>query len=134
MAFGRPSKYDPDFCEQVIELGRQGKSKTYMAGALGVNKDTLYEWEKQHKDFSDALTHAMVLSQQWWEDAGQSGLFLDKFNAAVYNKQMAVRFPDEHREVTKTELKAEITARNITDVSDEQLAIVATTGSAGTAE
>lgn len=129
MAFGRPTLYDPAMCEQVVELGKQGKSKTYIAGSLGIAKDTLYRWEKDHPDFSDALSRAMVLSQMWWEEAGQNGMFLDKFNAAVYNKQMSVRFPDEHREVTKTEVKADITARNITDLSDDQLATLATTGS-----
>lgn len=134
MPGGRPTLYDPAMCETVIELGKQGKSKTYMAGALGINKDTLYAWEKQHPEFSDALTRAMIFSQQWWEDAGQSGLYLDKFNAAVYNKQMSVRFPDDHREVTKSEIKADITARYKTELTDEQLASLATGSSAGITE
>lgn len=100
MAGGRPSKYDPAVCEQVLAWGAEGKSKTWMAAKLGVNKDTLYEWERTHQAFSDALSRAMALSQMWWEDAGQSGLYIQGFNAGVYNKQMSNRFPDEHRETS----------------------------------
>ena len=42
---GRPSTYNPEFCERVIEYGKQGKSITWMAAELGVHKDSLYEWQ-----------------------------------------------------------------------------------------
>lgn len=100
MAMGRPSKYDPSMCEKVIEWGKQGKSKTWMAAELGISKQRIYDWEEQHEEFRDAITRAMALSQQWWEDAGQSGLYVQGFNAGVYNKQMSNRFPDEHRETS----------------------------------
>lgn len=100
MAGGRPTKYDQAMCEKVIEWGKQGKSKTWMAAELGISKQRIYDWEEAHEEFRDAITRAMALSQQWWEDAGQSGLYVQGFNAGVYNKQMSNRFPDEHRETS----------------------------------
>ena len=101
---GRPRDYRPEYCEQVIELGRLGKSVVQMACALDVHKDTLYEWVKVHPDFSDALTRAKQLSQDWWETKGQDGLTTPGFNASLWSRSMAARFPDDYTERQKREL------------------------------
>lgn len=93
--FGRPTDYRPEFCEKVIEWGKLGKSKAWMAAELGVSKQSMYEWEGVHPDFSEALARAITLSQQWWEDAGQRGMEANLFNSAVWAKNMAARFRDE---------------------------------------
>lgn len=92
----------------VIEFGKAGKSRTWIATELGVHKDTLYEWQKQHPAFSDALARAKQWEQRWWEDKGQSGMEQMGFNASVWNRSMAARFPDDWREQTenKTTLDA----------------------------
>lgn len=59
MPVGRPSDYDPAFCAQAIEFMGQGFSKTAFAGHIGVNPDTLYEWAKVHREFSDAIKTAV---------------------------------------------------------------------------
>lgn len=100
---GRPTDYDPAFCDQVIELGKQGKSKTYMAAQLGVVRNTLDNWAQTHPEFLNAMTHALQLSQAWWEDAGQSGLTADRFNGSVWSRSMAARFPEDWRETTRQE-------------------------------
>lgn len=66
-----------------------------MAAELGQAKQTLYNWMKVHADFMDAINRALTLSQQWWEDAGQTGMIADKFNSSVWQKNMAARFRDE---------------------------------------
>lgn len=99
----RPSEYDATFCEQVIDLGKQGKSKAYIAAKLGVARQTLENWAKQHTEFLDALTRAMALSQAWWEDAGQKGMTADKFNSSVWSRSMAARFPEDWRENNRHE-------------------------------
>jgi len=95
---GRPSKYREEFCERVIELGQGGASVVEMAHALGVVKQTLYDWEKEHPAFLDALTRAREASQVWWEAAGRIGLTADKFNASVWSRSMAARFPNDWSE------------------------------------
>lgn len=52
---GRPTKYDPAFCERVIEEMGKGYSFTAFCGAIGIAKDTGYNWVKQHNGFSDAV-------------------------------------------------------------------------------
>lgn len=94
----RPSKYKAEFCESVIEWGRQGKSRTWMAAKLEISRECIYEWERQHPDFSDALKRAKALEQMWWEDAGQDGMTGEKFNTGVWARSMGCRFPDDWRE------------------------------------
>lgn len=100
---GRPTDYDPAHCKKVIEWGKAGKSRTWMAAELGVTRECVYNWMREHPEFSDAMAHALLLSQQWWEDAGQVGMVSDKFNNGVWSRSMAARFPEEWREVTRQE-------------------------------
>ena len=101
---GRPTEYLPEYCERVIELGKLGKSLTQMACELDVHRDTLYEWARAHPAFSDALTRARQWSQTWWEDKGQAGLDTSGFNASLWSRSMAARFPDDYTERKQTEL------------------------------
>ena len=100
MKVGRPTDYDPDYCEQVLAWGKLGKSRAWMAAELSVCKQTLVNWENAHPAFLAALSRASVLSQQWWEDAGQVGMVSDKFNNEVWTKSMSCRFPDDWRDKT----------------------------------
>lgn len=95
---GRPSKYDPAYCERVIELGKEGKSLVQIAVALDMPKSTLQSWADQHIEFSAALTRAKQCEQAWWENKGQEGLTADKFNSAVWSKSMSARFREDYTE------------------------------------
>lgn len=104
MAGGRPTDYDPAYCDKVREWGRLGKSKAWMAAELGVVRNTIDNWADTHPEFLSAFTHAMELSQQWWEDAGQVGMVENAINASIWSRSMAARFPADWREVKGTEL------------------------------
>ena len=94
----RPTKYDPSYCEKVIEWGKAGKSRTWIASELDITRECLYEWTRVHPSFSDALTRAKIHEQRFWEDAGQVGMTADKFNSSVWAKNMSCRFPSEWRD------------------------------------
>lgn len=96
MPAGRPSSYDPAYCEKVVELGKDGKSPTQIAVSLGVPRTTMLSWADQHLEFSTALTRAKECEQAWWEDQGQKGLTADKFNSAVWAKSVSARFRDDY--------------------------------------
>jgi len=64
---GRPSKYDPAFCDKVIELMRGGVSFAAVAGALGVSRQTIYEWAEAHPEFSYTKSVGKAASQLFWE-------------------------------------------------------------------
>ena len=100
----RPTDYDPSYCDTAVEAGRQGKSLTWIATELDTTRQTLHNWMAAHPEFLDAITHAKQLSQRWWEDKGQEGMEKPGFNASVWSRSMAARFPDDWREVKGTEL------------------------------
>ena len=108
MPAGRPTDYRPEYCEAVIEYGRMGKSIAWMASELSVAKSTLQLWEKDIPEFSVAMTQARALSQRWWEDAGQDNMLMTPgqgtFNASVWSRSMAARFPEDWRENKGVEL------------------------------
>lgn len=104
MTAGRPSDYDESYCEKVIEFGEQGKSITWMAAELGVARQTIHNWAASHPEFLDALDRAMAKSQQWWEDSGQTNMMGQGFNASVWSKSMAARFPEDWRDNSKQEI------------------------------
>lgn len=101
---GRPTEYRQEYCEQIIEYGRQGKSLAWMASELGVSKPTVQNWMAAHPAFLAAMEEARALSQRWWEDAGQNGMVAPGFNASIWSRSMAARFPDDWREQKGVEL------------------------------
>jgi hypothetical protein len=95
---GRPTLYKPEFCEQVIELGKQGKSITQIAAKLDVDKATVLRWKDEKEDFSTAMSRALTFSQEWWEDQAQVGLTDRNFNAAIWHKSVVSRFREDYAE------------------------------------
>lgn len=105
---GRPSEYDPVYCEKVIECGRQGMSVAEVCGEWGIAKQTFYNWQKEFEEFLDATTRARDLSQSWWEKHGRTNLFTEKFNTTLWIKNMHNRFRDDWYESNKSENKTEL--------------------------
>lgn len=100
---GAPTKYDPEYCKSVIEYGKQGLSKAQMAAKLEVHRDTIHEWEKQHKEFSDAIKKAVTFAQSIWEERFAKGALGDGEEGQQMNPTMMIflmknRFPDDWRE------------------------------------
>lgn len=96
---GRPSLYRPEYCERVLEFGREGMSVVEMAAEIGVSRNSLEErWPAAHEEFREAFARARELSQAWWERQGRVGLTAERFNAQVYSRSMAARFPKDWRE------------------------------------
>ena len=105
---GRPSLYDPAYCEKVVELGRIGKSVEQISALLNVSLRTMYSWRDAHEEFLHALDDAKTYEQAWWEE--QAAAYMvenkesDRLNASLWSRSMAARFPKKYRESTKTEI------------------------------
>lgn len=100
---GRPSKYDPSYCDLVLDtVGTKGKSVTQFARDLRVNRSTIYEWQNQHPDFSDALSRAKEWSEATWMDRLEGMMMTRDVNAPLVKLYLANRFgwhdkPEEER-------------------------------------
>lgn len=99
MPAGRPTKYKPEYCERVVELGKQGMSVVEMACDIGVARATLEaNWPAEHPEFLEAFARAREESQAWWEKTGREGMQAKSIDAAIYSRSMSARFPKDWSE------------------------------------
>jgi hypothetical protein len=98
MPAGRPSKYDPSYCDVVVDLGKQGKSIAQMCAHFDIARSTIDKWAEDHAEFSEALSRARVHSQAWWEETGVTGMTADKFNSQIWVKTVQARFREDYTE------------------------------------
>ena len=102
MKAGRPTKYDPKFVDEVykyfdiephfetpvLETRKDGSTKESIkfipsdlptkagfAKSIKVCRDTLYAWEKEHKEFAEALKFAEVCQEHILIQNGLKGLY-----------------------------------------------------------
>lgn len=67
---GRPSKYKPEYCQMLIDHMSQGLSFESFAAVINISRDTLFEWSKEHDDFSYSKKIAFDNCQLFWEKLG----------------------------------------------------------------
>ena len=105
---GRPTLYKPEYCEEVVALGKLGKSIEQICANLNTPVRTLYEWRDRFPEFSQALEDAKSYEQAWWEDQAYSYMVETKegprLNATLWSRSMAARFPKKYREQVKQEI------------------------------
>ena len=104
---GRPTKYDPDFCQIAVDAMAKGFSKEAVAGHLQISKDTLYAWIKLYPDFSYAIKEGLELSRMFWENLGIEHVTHTKaskqLNSTVWLFNMKNRFNWADKIETKNE-------------------------------
>lgn len=109
---GRPTKYDPSYCERVIQLGADGNSKEAIAVELGITWKTLNNWADEHPAFLLALEEAKNREMVWFEKLAKSHMIEspggNRLNTALWGRSVAARFPNKYRENNKLE----VTGRN----------------------
>jgi transposase len=101
---GRPTKYRPEFCDEVIGLGEKGKSIAQIASHFDVDKASIYRWSEEHEAFRTALARARAHAQTWWENAAQQNVGNKNFNAQIWLKSVASRFREDYTDKQVTEL------------------------------
>ena len=97
---GRPTDYDAtivpltleyiDKCQDEIYIfqkasgktdGFEEKIRTHLPSVAGlalhldISRDTVYEWEKKHREFADTLTRIRAMQEQALLDGGLSGRY-----------------------------------------------------------
>lgn len=99
---GRPTKYDPAYCEKLVDHMAAGFSFESFAGTVGVTRSTLYEWESKQAAFSDAKQRGVEKCRVFWEAFGVRNLLNSKggagLNTGLWIFNMKNRFPAEWRE------------------------------------
>lgn len=126
---GRPSEYRPEYCEAVIEYMGQGYSLTAFAGSIRVARDTVYEWVKAHREFSDAVSRARGARVA----ALETKLLRSRKGAETSASIFALKNADpvEWRDVKHTEHKHSVAVETLTDAQLFAIASGVSPGDAG---
>ena len=115
---GAPTKYDPKFCQMVIDHMSDGLSLESFAGVIDVHKGTLYDWRLAHQDFSDAVKRGVDKCRFFWEKLGIDGIHNESWeggskslNSTVWKFNMQNRFSwaDKSENKNTTTHKGEVT-------------------------
>ena len=140
MPAGRPTDYNPEYCDQIIEYFKKPpfhteykreyfnngeiKSETPIlianefptfqgfADEIGVHFDTLREWVKVHKEFSESYAHAKALQEKIWLINGLQNLYNSQFaqffgkNCLGYKDQQEITVNDQ--QMSDEEIKSRV--------------------------
>lgn len=69
----RPTKYDPAYCDAVVEHCATGASLTSFAAEIDVARSTINEWMEANPEFSEAVKRAKAKCAAWWEKNARDG-------------------------------------------------------------
>lgn len=128
--FGAPSKYEPKFCDMLVEHMGKGYSFESFAGHLLVTRATLYTWLEAHPDFSDAKHKGMEANRLKWEGISLNNAETNKGNSNGIRFNMINRFRGEWTDshaVDVTTKGKEVTSSGVdlSKLTDAELRILA---------
>lgn len=69
---GRPTEYDPSFCDKVIAHGKGGNSIWSFGAIINAATSSIYLWKEKHPEFSDACKLSEAHMQMYWENLGKA--------------------------------------------------------------
>lgn len=107
MPAGRPSTYDPAYCEIVLDKMGEGFSKTAVAGFIGIARSTLHEWCDTFPEFSDAVKRGEALRTAKLESDLLTATEGPKVTSRIFALKNAA--PDEWRDKREVEHQGGLT-------------------------
>jgi len=110
MPAGRPTKYKPEYCQQLIDHMSQGLSFESFAANLNTWAGTLYRWEQEFSEFREAKNIGFERCRAFYEKAGVAGMMgkVKNFNQTVWLFNLKNRFPKQWRDRHEIDVHATI--------------------------
>jgi hypothetical protein len=72
MKEGRPTKYDPAYCDAIVAFCADGSSLSSFAASLRVGRSTLTEWSRVHPEFLSAVKAAKAQVAAWYDKTARN--------------------------------------------------------------
>lgn len=127
---GRPTEYEPIYCQMLIDHMADGYSFESFAGKIKKARSSIYKWVDEFPDFSDAKSAGFDANLLFWEQQGIDGLYnqvikdedgmtvTKSINATVWIFNMKNRH--QWRDKSEAEI-AEENDRPLKELSDQEL-------------
>ena len=124
MPAGRPTDYTPELGERILDLMKGGLSLAAAAGECDVHRQRVYEWKDRHPEFADTINLAMVKRQAFLERR----LLTSDVGPVVTSTIFALKNagPEDWRDKREVDFQGEMQHSKAEDLSDEELAKLAT--------
>ena len=100
---GRPSTYDPAYCDQIVEFCQDGSSISSFAASIRVARSTINVWMADNADFSEAVKTAKAAVASWYDKAARKIVIDGGGNATLCIFGLKNFDPDDFRDKTETE-------------------------------
>jgi hypothetical protein len=84
-AGGRPTLYRREMCDRLVEAMAKGLTAEAAAARIGISARSLFNWQKEHAEFLQAIQEGRQRSQLWWEERA-----LAMANGEVGNTQIVM--------------------------------------------
>ena len=123
---GQPTKYKPEYCQQLEKHMGLGYSFEAFASKLDVDRQTLYNWCVMHPEFKEAKDKGTEKSRYRLERNLMRTARTGKGNVIASLFMLKNRFPNEWRDRKEVELQKNDAESGKTLSLDEQLAKVET--------
>lgn len=122
---GRPSKYNPEWCDKIRELAKEGMTKAELMCELNISMGSWQRYEAKHEEFRVAVKDAEMNCLAWWERTTRHGINRGNgFNATIAIFRMKNMFPalyrdrQEHKIESETKLVVEQAKNETADILD----------------
>lgn len=67
---GKPTKYRPEFCDQLPAMFKEGEDVSVILIALDISRDTFYRWIKKYPEFKAAYAMGREYSKAYCTQKG----------------------------------------------------------------
>lgn len=110
---GRPTLYDPAYCDVAEAFLADGYSVAALAGHLRVCVTTVKNWVITHPDFAASVKVGQAGAVYWWEKANRNLAMTGEGNATACVFGLKNRASDEWRDKIETEHSGGVTVEAI---------------------
>lgn len=119
---GQPTKYKPEYCQQLEKHMGLGYSFEAFASKLDVDRQTLYNWCVMHPEFKEAKDKGTEKSRYRLERNLMRTARTGKGNVIASLFMLKNRFPNEWRDRKEVELQKNDENKSNNLTLDQQLA------------
>lgn len=86
MPAGRPTKYKPEYCQQLIKHMSEGLSFKTFGVEINVDEQTLYTWCEKHPEFLESKNIGRKAQELFFEKTGRAAMVgkIPGFNSTAF--------------------------------------------------
>ncbi len=90
---GRALKYDPAFCDRIIEMAQDGQFPEVWCATIGIHRATFYAWGNKYPEFDEAIMRGWTILESYWGLYLQQNMTNTALRTAALIRLLQSRFP-----------------------------------------